>query len=226
MTSAETFVSELESKSRNSLDRLAAAYAETCRSEHLPVVELLKLETRINLEATEAAALWLTDTNDLDYKMALAEACGSGARRHELIIGRLAALGVDKSVFDPLALGFSKLFAFLRALQTTEERACAGALTIGRLALLRYQFVGATAAAAGDHETASMFEELLPMEENRQVEAGRRALMISASTEESQARARRASFRAIELLGDIQDTMLIKKFLARSTKKPPASALL
>ena len=41
-------------------------------------------------------------------------------------------------------------------------------------------------------------------------------LVETATAEESQARARRSAFRTIELLGELQEPALLRKFLARS----------
>ena len=68
-------------------------------------------------------------------------------------------------------------------------------------------------------ETARLFAVTLPDTEREHIHAARIALLSSAHNEESQARARRASFRTVELLGEIQDPGLFKKFLSRSVKK-------
>ncbi len=44
-------------------------------------------------------------------------------------------------------------------------------------------------------------------------------LVETANAEESQARARRSAFRTIELLGELQDNSLLRKYLSRSLKK-------
>jgi hypothetical protein len=185
---------------------------------------LLKLEAKATLEAAEAAALWLGDTDDVGFKIALASFCGTCARQYRLIASRLAALGVAADEFDPVAVGYSKLFAFERSLQTVEERAAAGALTIAAYSLHRHRMIAARATLAGDRETAELLSDILPAALHEHLHEARLALLAQTRNEEGQTRARRASFRAIELLGELQDPTLVKKFLTRSRKKSLAPA--
>src|SRR5262245_45161804 len=117
MASADTFVRELEEKNANSFQRLLGTYSETVRKEDFSPADVLRLELKATVEATEVAALWLTDSDSLDVKVALASQCGDGARHFALIQDRLAALGVDRHAFDARFGGYSKLFAFFRSLQ-------------------------------------------------------------------------------------------------------------
>jgi hypothetical protein len=48
---------------------------------------------------------------------------------------------------------------------------------------------------------------------------GRSLLVAVAESEESQARARRTTYRTVEVVGELQDTGLLRKFLSRSTKR-------
>ena len=43
--------------------------------------------------------------------------------------------------------------------------------------------------------------------------------MAVAESEESQARARRTTYRTVEVVGELQDPALLRKFLTRSVKK-------
>ena len=61
--------------------------------------------------------------------------------------------------------------------------------------------------------------ETLLRDEQNQRDIGRRMLLETAIAEESQARARRAAFRTIELLGELQDNSLLRKYLSRSLKR-------
>lgn len=219
MTTVETYVAELEGKNQTSFDRLLAAHRELVETERLSLADLLRIEVKTCLEAMEAAALWLTDTDDLPFKVALAAYCGASSQRFSLLQQRLGDLGVHLSDFSPLCLGYSKLFAFFRSLQTVEERAAAGALTAGAFSLARFDSLAGWAELAEDHETAALLRSALPATEQEHVHEGRLALLGVAKTEESQARARRASFRTIELLSELQDPLWVRKFLARSLRK-------
>lgn len=220
MTTVESYVTELEGKNQTSFDRLLANHREMVETEKLSLADLLRVEVKTCLEAMEASAMWLTDTEDLPFKVALASYCGATAQRFSLLQQRLADLGVLLTDFSPLCLGYSKLFAFFRSLQTVEERAAAGALTAGAFSLARFESLAGWAEIAGDHESAALLRSALPATEQEHVHEGRLALLGVAKNEESQARARRASFRTIELLGEIQDPGFIRKFLAKSIRKP------
>ena len=219
MTTVETFVAELEGKNQSSFDRLLAAHRELVESETLSLSDLLRLEVKVCLESMEAAALWLADTEDLPFKVALAAFCGASAQRFTLLQRRLADLGVGLADFDPLCLGYSKLFAFFRSLQTVEERAAAGSITNGGYTLARFEALAARAEAMGDPETAALFRGALPTTVQEHVHEGRVALLATARNEESQARARRSSFRTIELLAEVQENGFVRKFISKSHRK-------
>jgi len=219
MPGADTFVRELEEKNDVSFQRLMTAYEETVRKEDFSPADVLRLELRATIEATEVAAMWLTETDALDVKMELASQCGDSANRFTLIGERLAALGIDLVTFDARFGGYSKLFALFRSLQTTEERTSAGALTLRAMNLRRLEFLAAHCDSKGDAETAHLLRETLSPAELDHVDSGRRTLLATATTEEAQARARRAAFRTIELLGEVNEGALLRKFLARSMPK-------
>ncbi len=219
MPGAETFVHEMETKNQASFDRLMGAYTQTLQKEDLSPADLLRLEMKTTVEATEVSALWITETDSLEVKMALAAACGDGARNFVLLRDRLAALGVDPLGFDVRFGGYSKLFAFFRSLQTTEERASAGPVTLRAFNLRRLDAAAQQAEAKGDAETAALLRETLVRDEENQRDIGRRTLLDTAINEESQARARRAAFRTIELLGEVYEPAMLRKFLSRSIKR-------
>jgi hypothetical protein len=218
MVDATTFVTELEGKHQESYRQVVAAYVAGLNKESMSVTDALKLELRAVVEAIEIAALWLPDSDELRMKVALANRCGESARHVQLIFDRLAALGVPEQSFDPRHGGYSKLFAFFRSLQTGEERAAAGFVTMGSLSQLRFEAMAAYCETQGDPETAALYRGPLGEDERRHVNAGRQLLIATAETEESQARARRSTYRTIEVVGEIQDVGLLRKFLSRSKR--------
>lgn len=219
MAGSDTFVAELEEKSRGSVERLMAAYGETLTREAFSPLDLLRCEQRAAIEAIEVAALWLCDSEEVGSKLALADRVGLGARRFSAIGQRLETLGLPPGTFDPRFGGYSKLFAFFRSLQSREERACAGGLTLGKINVMRWELQGKLCDDRGDAESASLLRQVLGEDERRFVEDSRRELLQVATTEESQARARRAAFRTVEILGELWDASLLRKFLTRSIKK-------
>jgi len=219
MVDAVTYVSELEGKHLDSFRQLVAAFTATLTKDNLTVVDLLKLEMRGVVEAIEVAALWLPDSEELDMKIALAARAGDCAYHFHLLGERLTGHGVSPTSFDARHGGYSKLFAFFRSLQTTEERAAAGFLTLGGLNLMRFEALAGWCDERGDGETAALYRGRLTGDEQRHVREGREMLIAVAASEESQARARRTTYRTVELVGEVQDAALLRKFLTRSVRK-------
>jgi hypothetical protein len=219
MPGAETFVHEMEEKNQTSFQRLLASLQQVLDKESFAPVDLVRLEMQKVIEATEVAALWLSDNDSLENKLILATQCGDEARHFNLLSERLGALGIDPLTFDARYGGYSKQFAFFRSLQTTEERMAGGFLTLGAYNGVRLDRLGEHARAKGDDVTASLFQGPLKEDALMLRDAGRRKLLETATAEESQARARRAAFRTIELLGELQEPALARKFLSRSLKR-------
>jgi uncharacterized ferritin-like protein (DUF455 family) len=219
MVDAATYVSELEGKHQDSYRNLVGAFLGVLAKENLTVVDVLKLEMRAVVEAIEVAALWLPDSDELEMKMALATRAGDCAQHFRLLGERLQANGVAPTSFDARHGGYSKLFAFFRSLQTTEERAAAGFLTLGGLNLTRFETLAQWCQERGDAESAALYRGRLTEDEQRHVSEGRQLLVSVSETEESQARARRSTYRTVELVGELQDPGLLRKFLTRSVKK-------
>ena len=215
MTAAETFVTELDAKNQTSIDRLVTVLSATIAKEGFEVADVLRLTLKAAVEGAEVAALWVTDCDDLGAKLLLAEQCGEGAKHYRLIAARLSAIGVDLSHYDPRDGGYSKLFAFLRSLQTPEERSSAGHLTLKAMSIARLKALAAYCEEKGDAETARLFRDVLTPDDARYYEEGRRALALSATNEESQARARRAAYRALELVGESQDPLQLRRSMPK-----------
>jgi hypothetical protein len=218
MASAETFVSELDAKNQDPkhsvsvpsvVDGLSAGLAK----EGFEVTDVLRLVIKATIEAAEVAALWVTDCEDLEMKLSLAEQCGDGARQCREVAARLEALG--QGPFDPRAGGYSKLFAFLRSLQTPEERSAAGYVTGKALSMARLGALAALCREKGDGQTASLLADTILSQERRYYEEGKRLLTAVATNEESQARGRRAAYRTLELAKEMVDPLQLRKLLPK-----------
>ena len=96
----EDFVAGLASDNAARLAALADKSAAGTPGEQLTVPALLKLALRNEYEAADLAALWMTDTPELDAKLALARQCGDEAKHYRFIEERLRALGVDLAGFE------------------------------------------------------------------------------------------------------------------------------
>jgi hypothetical protein len=220
MVTADVYVSELEVKNQESFRNLVSTrYLPGLASEGLSVADALRYECKMVIESIEIAALWLADTESLSLKMACATYCGDRARHFRLLTERLAGLGLSPGSYDPRQGGYSRLFGFLRSLQTGEERASAGFLTLAGMSAVRMVGLASFCDDKGDPESASLVRESVQPEEEARVDLGRELLVTMVTTDETQARARRASYRVIELLTDLYDPALFRKLTGRSAAK-------
>ena len=213
MAAADTFVSELDAKNQTSIQRVIDALGVGLAKESFEVTDVLRLVIKTTIEAAEVAALWVADCEHLEMKLSLAEQCGDGARQCREVAARLDALG--QPAYDPRDGGYSKLFAFLRSLQTAEERSSAGYMTGKALSMARLGALGAFCAGKGDAESARLLGTEIVEEERRYYEEGKRLLTAAATNEESQARGRRSAYRTLELATEMVEPLQLRKLLPK-----------
>jgi hypothetical protein len=218
MAAADIFVAELDAKNQDpknsvSIPRVIESLSAGLAKEAFEVTDVLRLAIKTTIEAAEVAALWVADCEDLEMKLSLAEQCGDGARQCRDVAARLDALG--QPAYDPRAGGYSKLFAFLRSLQTPEERSAAGYLTAKALSMARLGALAALCREKGDGPTASLLADSMLGQERRYYEEGKRLLMTVATNEESQARGRRAAYRTLELATEMVEPLQLRKLLPK-----------
>ena len=215
MVTADSFVTELDAKNHASIERLIGSLISGVAKEPFEVPDVMRLILKAAIEAAEVAALWMADCDDLEMKLLLAEQCGDGAKQYRAISARLAAIGADVAGYDPRHGGYSKVFAFLRSLQTPEERSSAGHVTAKALSMARLEAMATFCENKGDAETAHLFRDQLAVDERRYYDEGKRILSATAATEESQARARRAAYRTLELAADMNEPIQLRKILLK-----------
>jgi hypothetical protein len=216
MTSAESFVAELDAQNREALDRIARGACAGEPSDELSVAKLLMLALKNELEATECAAAWIPTTREIAVKLALARQAGDEAKHYRLIEKRLAELGVDTLGHDPLAQGRSPLLAWLVGLEGTVARVAAGQFTREALALVRNaEFIG-FCRAKGDNATARLYEETIQPDEQHHHDLGRRLLLDLATTDEAQSAAREASRRVLAMAEELQEIARLKLGISRA----------
>jgi hypothetical protein len=221
MADAETFIRDFHTKNQASLERHLASLRAAITKESLEVLDFVRLAMKDAIEAAEVAALWFVDCDDLTMKIRFAETCGAAAGHHRLLAARLAALGAEP--FDPRQGGYSRFFGFLRSLQTPEERASAGEVTLRTFQTGKLALFAELAAAHGDGETAELLGTRLSADEKTVMDAGWKDLIAHSPTEECQARARRAAFRIVELAAEVVEPLHLRKSLPKRRAVPAAS---
>jgi 1,2-phenylacetyl-CoA epoxidase catalytic subunit len=182
----------------------------------LGVPELLKLALKNEYEATELAAAWLTDTPELDAKLALARQCGDEAKHYRHIEKRLAELGVDLAGFDPAAPGPSPLLTYLLGLRGTAERVAAGQFTREAIAVVRNEVFADFCAAGGAAATAALYRNEIQPDERHHHDAGRRLLLKYATREDVQERARSAARETLRIADELEELARLKKGVCRA----------
>jgi hypothetical protein len=220
MVNADAFVSELEYKNQESFRGwVASSYLPALAGDGVSVADMLRLESKLAIESIEAVAIWIADTESLELKMVLGTRCGVHARQFHKLQDRLSTLGLAPGSYDPRQGGYSKLYAFLRSLQTGEERAATGLLTLGGAAVARLEALAAFCDEKADAVTSSLLRAELIPEEHHRLDEGRDRLVVLATAEDSQARARRAVFKTIELLGELCEPTVLRRMLGRTIRR-------
>ena len=212
----EEFTASLAQENRVALERLSQLSAAGEPTPDLSVERLLRIALKNELEASEVAAMWMSTTSELDVKLALARQTGDEAKHYRLISERLKALGVDTDRIDPREGGYSPLFDYLRALQSTVARVAAGQFTREGIALVRNECFIDFCEGLGDVETAALYRDVIQPDERQHHELGRRFLVLLAVSENEQQVARDAARRTLELAEEIQEMARLKAGISRA----------
>ena len=212
MASTDAFLADLDRQNREALDRIGAAAA--CEPAGDVTVPMLLVALRNEIEATECAAGWIATTPQIDVKLALARQAGDEAKHFRLIEKRLGELGIATDGFDPRPP--SPMLAYLKTLETTEERVAAGQFTREALAVVRNDEFIRFCRARGDAATADLYSDVIQPDERHHHELGRRLLAKWATTESAQSAARRAAEKTLALAEELQDIARLKRGISRA----------
>jgi hypothetical protein len=201
----DEFVAMLTEENRVALERLGQLSAAGDAPDELTIDRLLRVALKNELEASEVAAIWMNTTSELDVKLAFARQVGDEAKHYRLISERLAEMGVDTSKIDPREGGYSSLFEYLRALQSTVARVAAAQFTREAIALVRNQCFIEFCESRGDHETAALYRDRIQQDEQHHHELGRMLLARYATTADE-----------LELAEEVQEMARLKAGICRA----------
>jgi 1,2-phenylacetyl-CoA epoxidase catalytic subunit len=203
---ANDFVAELIRENAELLARLAPAATLTNEvGGDLAPAKLLRVALKNEIEASEIAALWLPSAGSIALKLALARQAGDEARHYARIEERLRELGDNLDGYNPLAAGYSPIFQYLKGLATDVERVAAGQFTREAIAMVKNRQFIELCESAGDAETARLYREVIEPDESFHHEMGVRFLRELAIDANTQALARAARRRTIELAEELQN---------------------
>jgi len=210
------FVEQLDADIRQALERLGRLSAAGDVTEDLTVEKLLVIALKNELEATEIAAIWMADTEELDVKLALARQVGDEAKHYRAVCDRLMELGTEADLFDPRRNGYSPLFHYLAQLKGTIARIAAGQFAREGIALVRNQCFIDYCESTGDARTAELYRDVIQPDEQHHHDLGRRLLTRYVRSPQEQSEARRAADRTIELAEEIQEMARLKAGISRA----------
>jgi bacterioferritin (cytochrome b1) len=199
------FVARLQQEMRELFSQLGET--ETLESEsggRVEVETLLELALQSELEASEIAALWMPTTAELDAKQLLARQCGDEMKHYDLIARRLAELGRDPAMLDPLEGGYSALYHYLRPLRSTVERVAAGPFAGEAVAEVRNAQFIAFCKRVGDVETARLYEQVIQPEEVEHHQMAAVVLAGHCTTPELQERAAAAARNTLAIADELR----------------------
>jgi hypothetical protein len=203
---ANIFVAELIRENDHLLARLAPAAALTAEvGGDLAPMKLLRVALKNEIEAAEIAAMWLPSATTIALKLAFARQAGDEAKHYARIEERLRELGDNLAEFNPLAAGYSPIFQYLKGLTTDVERVAAGQFTREAIAMVKNRQFIELCERAGDEKTARLYREVIEPDERFHHEMGVRFLRELAIDDDSQALARAARVRTIELAEELQN---------------------
>jgi 1,2-phenylacetyl-CoA epoxidase catalytic subunit len=214
------FVDELDRELLRAMARLGEQ-ARAAMPPAMPVLDILSMALRDEIEAAEVAALWMTDEPDLELKLGLALQVGDEAGHFRLMAERIRELGGDPAA-DPRTRAHTPAFRYLRGLQTPAERLAAGIVreAVGRL---RNALLAEACEGRGDAETARICREVIGPDEARHLDFGRRLLPRYALTVGDQEAARRAMARTLQLAEEAIDSARAGKVTATPPAEPTAN---
>ena len=212
----DEFVALLDRQIRLGLERIGQLSGAGEPSDDLTVSRLLTIALKNELEATEIAAVWMRDTQELDVMLALARQVGDEAKHYRALCDRLKELGVDADRIDPRQNGYSPLFQYLRELKGMLPRIAAGQFVREGIALVRNQCFIEYCEAVGDKETAALYRDVIQPDERHHHELGRKLLARYGQDPEDQAGAEEAARRTLELAEEIQEAARLKAGISRA----------
>jgi hypothetical protein len=205
MQSAD-FLRELDSLKHEGLRALTAAGSASLGAgigaDAGSQVRLLQIALANEIGVSELAALWIPSTPEVDVKVALARQAGDEARHFQLVGERLKGMGFDPDAFAPPPA--NPLFDYLKSLQTSVERVAAGLYTLESIAYEVNQNFMRLCSARDDAETLRLYREFIQPDEEAHERLGAALLLKHATTPGSQAAARAAVLKTIEIAGTLR----------------------
>jgi 1,2-phenylacetyl-CoA epoxidase catalytic subunit len=193
---------ELQQQMLSGLDNMELVQSESDNNLDLP--NLLKIALKNEIEASELAAYWISTTPEIDVKLGFARQAGDEAKHYRLIEKRLAEMGVDLTAFNPLAMGYSKMFEYLKSIADTVPRLACGQFMREGIAVKRNEQFIKLCESRGDKETAKLYREIIQPDEQYHHLLGRTMLEKYAHDPSAQQAAREAVLKTLQIAEELR----------------------
>jgi hypothetical protein len=158
---------------------------------------LIKMALKNEMEAAEIAAEWVSTTQELPAKLALARHAGDEARHYQLIEEKARAMGVPLDGFRPLDPP-SPVLTYLRTLTTAPERIAAALVAREAMGGRRNVQFLAFLDRIGQRDLAALYRDVINPDEDCHHRFGCAVLAELATAPETQQAARRAALGLLE----------------------------
>ncbi len=201
------FVAQLQMENEALLAKIDEPPQTARVAERSTLETLLKMALKNEIEAAEIAAEWVATTPELDAKVALIRHAGDEARHYELVEERIRAMGIALQGFRPLDPP-SPVLSYLRTLTTTVERIAAALVAREAMGGRRNAQFLAFLEAAGQHDLACLYRDVINPDEDRHHRAGCELLARLAATPAAQEAARRAARGLLETGNRVREAAL------------------
>jgi 1,2-phenylacetyl-CoA epoxidase catalytic subunit len=184
------------------LDNMELIESES--ENNLDLVNLLKIALKNEIEATEIAAYWIPSTPEIDVKLGFARQAGDEAKHFRLIEKRLLEMGVNLAGFNPLSMGYSKMFEFLKGIDDTVSRLACGQFMREGIAVKRNEQFIKLCDARGDDKTAKLYREIIQPDEQYHHQLGKTMLEKYATDSTKQQAAREAVLKTLAIAEELR----------------------
>jgi 1,2-phenylacetyl-CoA epoxidase catalytic subunit len=199
------FVNELydiQMKMLAGLDNMELIESES--ENNLDMANLLKIALKNEIEATEIAAYWIPSTPEIDVKLGFARQAGDEAKHYRLIEKRLIEMGIDLAEFNPLSMGYSKMFEYLKGIEDTVSRLACGQFMREGIAVKRNEQFIKLCDARGDEKTAKLYREIIQPDEQYHHQLGKTMLEKYATNATKQQVAREAVLKTLTIAEELR----------------------
>lgn len=179
------------------------------RSEPIPLIQLLTIALKNEWETSLLTAEWISNEEDIDFALSLAQLAGDEAKHFRLIQRYIEKQGFSVS-FSQMQLK-SPLYHCLKQFQQSFERVVAGPYTREALAVMRNK-VFLDYCKENNHNEVLDFYQIIQHDERHHHLLGKKLLAKKLNSNNIE-KAKHVTTTVLKVVDDIQEMMILKKGL-------------